>query len=991
MIANPPDSHILSALKRVAPLLAQAGRSVRSAVAGGILLAMAAGQCRASDEQGRTQPQQVGPIAVSALPGFGPIMSVEASSEDGPAWAAQNIVDWDWLSSWRSSGEKEGAWVQINFAGLQRVGAIQLVDRANEIGEAAAIRFTFSDGTDLDYLLPPHPEYPGLEQPGFTYTPVDEHILAGYAESPSSIVHAWDAHTYPLNYTRNKGAFFLRFEPRVTSFVRVTITQMLKRSRRAVGEPFLAQLAMVRPVIIPDSPQPIATEAQLDVAARSHFGLTQIAPAEDWLIENGDFRLEISKRTGLIQRFTSLLPVPVDLCADGPAGPATVLYAQCIDRGWTSRFDQLVSWRLSENVDKGQRYQELVCIIAPSTNPVATATIRYRLFPDRLEQNLRFDYLVHDWARYRMGIYYQSDPKLWPEHRDTGGWDSTKLAYVKAYSHAYDICWEQGDWRCLMWPLDVLRRDDRYLLWGSFDLRGPHMVMAPRIPDPGGYPSLYSMPLFLQQGDSYTLDLFWKSFSRDTNGYAEVLNWYARRTSFDVPELAGIPVRLTQERPRVLPGGGRLAPGVRPSYPMDTEEHLQDLEAAMVKVGVRHVVYGGWDAWVNAPESIGADTVWPAAVGQLSTAQMQSDVQASRKAGLRSYLYLNHFSKPPWRGGQRMSADDPRDREWFIERFKSFYTTVDFDGVFWDTGWHPISWSSPNIWISRNPRGDELQGWLKIFARIYTWVKANDPNDCVLSGCAAAPTFPFTDAAHIEGGQITSPVMADDARAFMKPMLAYCFPPYRIMSAPALEKRGIKQADLVESGMPPEVEEEIWNRWMELGLKAVGLGRSLVTQGELLVEPETITRRTVHPAWRGWAYFMPQTQQTPELDRFCSRITGLPMMWQTRAITFPAETKQTAKEPLYGSVWAGESEMLASIYCSIPAPNIAARINRQLLREYGFAKPGPAPKVVVLDPRASAQPDRTLECTVDADAIRIDGELRTGELAMIFWPAKGNR
>ncbi|MEK0444869.1 MAG: hypothetical protein RLZZ399_190 [Verrucomicrobiota bacterium] len=79
----------------------------------------------------------------------------------------------------------------------------------------------------------------------------------------------------------------------------------------------------------------------------------------------------------------------------------------------------------------------------------------------------------------------------------------------------------------------------------------------------------------------------------------------------------------------------------------------------------------------------------------------------------------------------------------------------------------------------------------------------------------------------------------------MNPMLGYCFPSYHSMSGPALAKRGIKQADMVEHGMPREVEEEIRNRGMELGLKAVGQGRSLLTPSELLVEPETNERRKV--------------------------------------------------------------------------------------------------------------------------------------------------
>ena len=931
--------------------------------------------------------------AVVSRPGFGPIASVEASSEDGPAWSADQIADWDWLSSWRADDEREGAWVQLNFAGPQRVGAVQLVDRANEKGEVAAIRLSFSDGSGIDYLLPPHPEYPGLAQPGVIYTPVDEHILAGYAKKTSSIVHAWDAHAYPLEYHRTKGSFFIRFEPRMTTHLRVTVTKMVQRERRPANEPFRAQLAFVRPVIMPDDTQPLASEVDILHAGRKGFGLTQGVAEAPWTLENDSLRLEVSQQTGLPVRFTSRLPEPVDLCTDAAGKPAASLYVQCIDREWLSRFDTLLSWRRSDGIEKGLPYQELVCIVVPSEKAVATATIRYRMFPDRLEQKLQFDYLVDDWARYRIGMAMRSDPKEWPEHRDTGGWDSTSHGYLKAYSHAYDVCWEQGDWRCLMWPLDVLRRKDRFLLWGSLDLKGPHFVMAPHVPEPENYPSIYYMPLLLTRGDSYTLDLCWKSFLRDEdNGYPEVLNWYSRRTHFEFPELAGIPVRLTQDRSRTLTGGGRVAPSVRPSYPIDTPGHLDTVEQALVKAGVRHVVYGGWDAWVNPPESISAGTQWGADVGKLSTEKMQQDVRASRANGLRSYLYLNHFCKPPWRGGQLMSADDPRDREWFLERFKSFYITGDFDGVFWDCGWHPISWSSPNIWISSNPRGDELQGWLKIFARIYAWMKENDPNDSVISGNAAAPTTFFDDCVHTEGGGIASPMLTEDAKAFMKPVVAYWIPPYHDLGVVVLEKRGIKQKDLMETGMPADMTDEIWANWMRLGLKAVGLGRSLATQGEVLVEPENVKRRDVFPPWRGWAFFMPQTQQTPELDAFGSRITGVPVLWQTRAV-------KADRPDVFGTAWVCDEEMLVSLYrdaikpadkpdaAAAPVP-VRIRIDGELIREHGFTPPVAPPTVHVLSTLGICQPNRGLSHRVEQDAVVFEGELAPGELALIRWPGR---
>ena len=235
-------------------------------------------------------------------------------------------------------------------------------------------------------------------------------------------------------------------------------------------------------------------------------------------------------------------------------------------------------------------------------------------------------------------------------------------------------------------------------------------------------------------------------------------------------------------------------------------------------------------------------------------------------------------------------------------------------------------------------------------------------------------------------------MLTEDAKAFMKPVVAYWIPPYHDLGVVVLEKRGVKQKDLVETGMPTDMTDEIWAKWMRLGLKAVGLGRSLATQGEVLVEPENVKRRDVFPPWRGWAFFMPQTGQTPELDAFCSRITGVPVLWQTRAV-------KADRPDVFGTAWANEEEMLVSLYrdaanpadqplTTEPTVPVRVRIDGGLLREHGFRPPETAPTVHVLGDLGFCQPKRGFSHRVEDEAIVFEGGLAPGEIALIRWPSR---
>lgn len=905
-----------------------------------------------------------------AYPTLSPTAVVASSASDGHEPNA--VADGNWLSRWQAREEREGAWVELRLPGPVSIGAVVIVDHADEAGSVGAIRLSFADGSAVDYALPPSSHYPGLDQPGTLFAPVDEQLAR--FDPVSGLVHAFDQQSSDPSYARNKGPFLIRFPARVTDFVRVTVTEMARE-----GVP--ASLAEAGAIAITDSdPQPQATPGQLAVLPRSAFGLTAAAPPGSWRLANAELALTVSPTTGLITRLTSLQPTPVDLCAEGET-PATTLYLRCVDRGWEDRFTVLKAYRRDRGHEGGQPYERFTCVIAPAEHPVAYAIVTYRLFPDRLETDVDFQYLVDDWPRYRFGLYHNVRPEDWPTHRDSGTWNDTRLAYSRCYSHAYDACWEQGDWSLNILPLDVIQREDRYFLYGSFDLE-PHFVFGPNVPRFGAYPSVYVMPFGLREGDGYRLQLFYKSLSRERQGYMEALRWYCRRTRFDDPDFRGIPVRLTQTVARTLPPG-RICSSPRPAYPMDSEAKLAEMERWMQRTWMTNALYGGWDAWVHPPESITEGQKWDGYAGNLSGERMRRELGLMRRRGINGYVYINNFVRPPWVQDRLIDTDNDREREWYLARLKSFIEYLRPSGIFWDAGWWPISWAPPNYNHSSDPRGDTLKGWLKLQALSYVWIKQHYPDMHVIMNLMAggSPSQFFTDGVIIEGGGISSPMLVQDSRALLTAVGAYHSPFYYDIGPPMLQERGLKFTDLAETGLPEDFTAALWERFMRGGVKSVGLGASLGGDPNVLVEHEP-ARRRVFPEYAGWAFYMPRSRQTPELDEFCGLANATPVAGDTFAVT-------ASRSEVTGALWAGKERLLASLYNdSDEAVEMTAHVDRPLLAAKGCVNLGPL-RVWVLGALGEPLPVRSLSVSATPAAIVISGRLGPRELALVRAEAVG--
>jgi hypothetical protein len=901
-------------------------------------------------------------LALALLPAIAgtdqiPGVTFDASSVLDAHSHPRNAHDGNWRSRWESQQEREGAWIQLKFPSALSLGAVVLVDQANEKGLIHAVRLSFSDGTGVDYLFPVSQD-PGIPQNGLLWNPIDA-----------------DAASRP-----DKGAHFIRFgKPVKTSWIRVTLTQTDPTSKASAG------LAEIRPVQVPERDvQPLASVEEQETLLESAYALKRGSPPVDWHFANDEFSVEISKDTGLVTAMTSLRPAP--LVVTGGNHEAAVLYVRNIDRGWEDRFTVLKAWYEGSGREEGVDYRELVCVVAPAEYPVMFAQIRYRFFPDRMDQRIRFHYLVDDWCRYRLGFFQDTQLADWPEYRDTG-WSFAPSAAksIKLFTHAYDICWEQGDWGNAAFPMGVLKRDDRLLMVGSFDL-GPHIVLSPNLPVEGAVPSVFIMPFGLARGRDYTFDLFFKSFSRDREDYVEALRWYASRTHFHHPELKGIPVRLTQKTSRTIPAG-RFVHSPFPGFAGDTPAKLAELRRWMHKTKATNLLYGDWDGWVHSPEEFegatwsGYHTIW----GGLSTRQLADSIAELKADGFRVFLYINNFKNPPFQKRGMIDVGDPLVREWYLKRVQEAIRLMRPSGIFWDCGWWPLHYASPNDNLSSDPRGDTLKGWVILQARLYHWLKENHPDMHVAMNLMSggSPSQYFTDAIMSEGHGVAHPQNLEDSKALMTACISYFSVFYYDVLPPTLKKHGLTFADTIEAGISDEIKADLWNDFMRSGLRSVGLGGALSGSAITLVE-HTPERRRAYPEYNGYAFHFPVSRQIPELDTFCAEALAVPLVPSSFAVV-------TRHPNVYGSAWAAHDRLLVAIHNSSgETRQLDAQINLAILREFGLDDPGEL-QTQILDPRGVLIPGKTFTLENQGRTLRMAGELGVNELALIQTRATASR
>lgn len=692
------------------------------------------------------------------------------------------------------------------------------------------------------------------------------------------------------------------------------------------------------------------------------YGLTTGRPDEPWIMSNDEFEVVVDPDTGGITRWTSLEPEPVDLVsADGEM----TVYVRNLDRGWEEPFDQLHAWYRGSGVEGGQTYDELTCIVFPRSRNVAYARLNYRMYEDRFEMQAQFTSMVDDWTRYVFGVASELDRAQWPEHRDSAGYMPTDTPYVRSYHHAYDICWEQGDWSTLVYPMGVYRRADRLLMYGSFDLDN-HLAFAPNIPKENAHPSVLVSPLGLKAGQTFTFDLFSKTFPRATSGWMEALRWYTRRTYSYDPDFEGIPLRLTRGEP------AHLDPGIVAFMPIlaatEETEAIREWKRDCIAQGLNNVLYGGWEVWVSAPSNFDIDSEW----GELSARNVRDEIAGLRADGFNVFLYMNNFKAPHWVEDLRyIDPNDDREREWYLNRAKAMIHILRPSGIMWDTGWWPPMYAADNRGFAADPRGSSVMGWVKIQAHMRHWMKEHYPDMKVIVNNMAggSPSVFFADATMVEdSGDAIQEVITEDTRALFLAPFNYNSIFYYDILPRILEGYGQSVAEVKEArALDPKIEDEVWAKWSDRALHALGRGLPIHLDSSSLAR-----NFDVH----GHAFPVERSWKIPEVAAFSALANGTPHMAYTHVLT-------TDVPETFGAVWSNSDRLLASLYNgSDKRQTITARIDRKILGDLEPRRWTPQ-QSWILSSEAFALPGRTADITITDDAVLFTSELEPGGAALI--------
>lgn len=821
-----------------------------------------------------------------------------------------NIIDGDWISAWRASSAAN-QWIKINFTRAVSVGAVVFVESANETGNIASIRLQFSDGSYINYHFPVSPSYPGRNQSGIIYTPLD---------------------SVADNSTR--GAHFIRFVPRQSTFVNVQITSLINDAKPAS----IAELRVIE--IQTNDTAPTIQSSEYDRLIND-YELISAQPASDWNLSNADTQLRVSSQTGWLKKLTSSIPSPVDLINSEIF--ENILYFANLDRQTTTPFNKLKGYKLSEEIIDGNNCTVLKCLIATQDENTAAALIEYQISDDFLRMKIKFHFLVNDWCRYRVGFYAKAPIAQWPTHRDCGWWKSIydTWDYVKTYSHAYDICWEQGNWNMASLPLDVIERSDRYLMYGSFDLDS-QLLLASNVIAPQTYPALFVMPFSPMRNQTFGFDVFFKTFDRSSYGYIEAMRWYMQRTSFEPLENENIDVRLKHKISRTIPQGRIVAghvPAISKSYYTDSPEKLALYEQRMLDTGMKNIWYGEWDLWVHSllpqNEPFRLSSTWAGYRRDVFTgSQMRSEISSLKQNGFHPYAYMNQFVQPSWcpspaQGGRLIDIDNTQERQWYIDRAKSFVNVLKPDGIAWDVGWSAMHYVFPNNQLSSDPRGSQDKGWLKTQALMYQWLKTAYPHCKVIINHEGGglPTKLFTDAVIVEGGGLGSTALTNDAKIMLNALGGYRNPESII--DPYFSYLGISFADTIPNGLDPwpGLTDAIWLDFINCHLRGIACGCTVGGSPDSLV-PHDSSRRLLQPEYMGKAYCLPKSVLIQDLGQFSAIANSIPLVAASNILT-------TNNSLAYGSVWSSKGKLLAAIYSDMQGTNrISSVISRQVLSNY---------------------------------------------------------
>ena len=707
----------------------------------------------------------------------------------------------------------------------------------------------------------------------------------------------------------------------------------------------LAYLLMSITVVAADTPKP---------AVYDEVGF--------WHLSNAEFDGYVSKKTGLLERLSSRKPSRMEIIPNG--GRGLTIYVENTDQKWLDELSTIDSVTLDQGIQEGHPFHRLVCKLKASAHNVTQAEVEYRVFDDTIGIRVKVDYLVDDPAQYRVGVYQEFDPQTWPkeQHLFFQSPSAQKEAIRFSFMEGH---FNDEQWHTALYPMSMLISEDRYFLWGYLDL-GSYVVLNRNFV-PNTSPSFMISPIGISQGTSYTFDFIYKTFPKATNTFADVLGWYARRHDNSDPDFNQGPVRLEHDISRTIGYGnmgcwdGRFMalPGANIFEP---REKILEAEALMLKNGVRHLWYGGWNNWRETAPSSG-EFVSQNLAFKTNAEEIKSEICRLQRKEFKVYLYFRQawwFTKSDWESEEEMDgppykrwlnrtpegkrvqlwwnkqggyypADEERAnsfgiyepiipgevdfnndeaRAWYFKRLKECVEYYQPDGIAWDFGWSHLAASyNVSMYSAADPNCDMFQGQLKIQYEVYKWLQENHPEKKVLTNnVGGAPAQLYADAILLEGGT-TDPHSAyhDASKALNTAIVNLIY--------------GSASYDKASDPNDPAIEKFYKDRLKVMLPLGASYGCFI---GDVV--PHTEYQMT---EWFGGLNYYPFVSTiSTDLTEFSAKTNAVPMVTDDRTLS-------TNSPEVVGSVWADEKNFMVAIYNNDhKKSDVKVRVDRDILQKY---------------------------------------------------------
>ena len=502
-------------------------------------------------------------------------------------------------------------------------------------------------------------------------------------------------------------------------------------------------------------------------------GLDMPLPEEstdDFLyLENADFKLWISRKTGLPGRLVSRCPTEKVI---QPTGANSMqLYMGAKDEQCFGEFDQVVA--LEQPVANAVTVR--LTSSEPSVAALADAEVRYRLEDNNLQVHAEVHYKQDSFQAWQLGLrgVFRAD-----EWRDTIFFSfpaSRRPPEATVRAQFFQAPDDLGAKNMNTWyPCAVTEDDERFLLWGSYDL-GAFALLTPN-DIAWRLPAMQRTPTMLKAGEAAVFEFNYAVFPKSDHEFTQVMRHYIDHVYSSNPLLTS-----HVKRPEVA--GRHFTEGAMAWYhPQGVPVGYDGWREAMLERNSNNVWYSWWANWTE--EALTEGDWYTYDTRHLSATGVKEEIAYMKSKGLNVYLYFRQFlaengtyedhapykiwlgrdaeghrqpfidfpvPHPEFLGGQEKvywtCADfgNPQYRKWYIEMVKR---AVDFylpSGIAWDMGFG-------GAYSRADPAGGLGNGTLLVQAEIWEWLRTAHPEMRVVSNeCFFSPTALFADAILIEG------------------------------------------------------------------------------------------------------------------------------------------------------------------------------------------------------------------------------------------------